>query len=142
MATRYTGKSVAITFDAGTAHFQEISIDVERSTWEAPSSDADVDQGGMGRMKASITIKGWDIGNETATDGLSFAALATLVETAAAPSAFTWTDTATTPASRLPADFFTNFPLAQMRVSKVSGGSGDANKAAEWTATIVTNRID
>jgi hypothetical protein len=139
MADRYTGEDVAITFDAGTGHFQSIDIHIFKSKWNAPSSDSDVEQRGSGRMDADITLKGWD---SEGTGGLTFADLGNLVLSGAAPSAFTWTDKAETPVSRLPTDFFTKFPLAKMRVDDVSGGSADANKPSEWTAKISVNNID
>jgi len=139
MADRYTGEDAAITFDAGTGHFQSIEIHIMKSKWNAPSSDSGVEQRGSGRIDAEITLKGWD---SAGTGGLEFADIAALVLSGAAPSAFTWTDKGTTPTSRLPTNFFIFFPLSKMRVDDVSGGSGDAEKPSEWTAKISVNNID
>lgn len=138
MADRYTGLDVAITFDSGTGHFQSIEIEVEVSKFEAPSSDSPVMQRGDGMMDAKITLKGWET---DASGGLSFADVAGMVLSREAPSALSWTDTAGTPATRLPAGFFTSFPLSGWRVDKVTGGSAGAEDPSEWTAELSPNNF-
>ena len=139
MPKRFTGKDVKITFDAGIASFQSIDIHIMGSKWTANASDTKTLQQGSGVLSCEINLKGWE---DSTTGGLEFVDLATLVLSGAAPSAFTWTDTAGTPVSRLPTNFFTLFPLSSMRVDDISGGSGGPDKPSEWTAKVSCGNLD
>ena len=136
---RYTGMDVKINVNGITANFQSIEIHIMRKKWEASASDSDVIQRGSGQQDCSMTIKGWD---SSTANSATFDALAALVDTKAAPSALTWTTSAATPVSKVPANFFTRFPLASWRIDDAKGGSAGADKPGEWTITLTPNNLN
>jgi hypothetical protein len=85
-----------------------------------------------------ITASGYQ---STTAGGGDFATLATdqLAETA--PSAMSWTDTAGTPVSQLPATFFTEFPLSGMRIVNTTGGPGTFMDPTMWSVEIECDHI-
>lgn len=132
---RYTGKDVQITFGSFTAEFKSIEITVEAMSGSSPASDSAYDDKHFDHFNAGITLKGWEDGGTTGSG--TFADVAALVLSRTAPSALSYTDTGGTPASMLPADFFSvHFPLAGWRVDKATGGSGGQSDASEWTAEL------
>lgn len=137
--TIYTGKDVKITFGTITARFQSIRIRVTSNKFEATPSDSTTVRRGTGTQDASITITGFDSDDAGAA---GFDDVATLVLTKAAPTALSWTDTAGTPVSKLPANFFTTFPLAKWRVDSAEGGSAGPGDPSTWTVELTPNNDD
>jgi hypothetical protein len=138
--TLYTGKEVKITFGAVTKRFRSLEVSVTRADFDAQPSDSDTVRRGSGPADATMTIVGFDSDDANAGD---FAEIAALVLSRTAPSALSWTDDDATPASKLPADFFTTyFPLADWRVTGVTGGSGGPSDPGQWSATLTPNHDD
>lgn len=49
-----------------------------------------------------------------------------------------WDDKSITPASMLPAIFFTIFPLSEWRITDVESGPGGTRDATSWTVTLTS----
>ena len=138
MHGRYTGTEVKITCGDIVGHFNGITINIKKSKYEARASDSDVQQRGTKYIDADIEIKGWDT---DLNGGASFSDVAALVMANLAPTALTFTDNGATPATKLPADFFTKFPLSGWSFDEVKGSDWN-EKAAEWTLKLTPNNLD
>lgn len=135
---RFTGKDVAITFGTITANFKSIEINVDISKFEALASDTNKVQRGDGVFDAGITITGWD---SEAANSASFEDIIAMVLSRAAPTALSYTDKGAIPASKLPAAFWTMFPLSSWRVDSARGGSGGPADPNDWTAVLTPNNF-
>lgn len=135
----YTGKDVKITFGDIVARFKGIKIKVMGSKFEATASDSNVLERGTGTYDASIAITGWDSDDTGASD---FDKVAAMVLSGQAPTALTYTDDAGTPASRLPSNFFTLFPLNRWKVDDAEGGTDGPGDPAQWVVNLTPNNLD
>lgn len=135
---RFTGKDVKMTFGDVTAHFKTIEIMVKKEKWDAPSSDADTPARGTKMFDASIKVAGWDT---KAAGGAEIGDLIAIVLANKALDALDFTDDGTTPASRLPASFWTKFPLAEWGLDEVVG-KDYSQDPADWSCSLSPGNKD
>lgn len=135
----YTGKQGKITFDAVTKRFRRIRIRLNSNKFTADSSDTDVTERGTGTRDASIEI---EFADSDDSGGGSFKSIGDIHLAGTAPSALSFTDTATTPASRLPTNFFTKYPLSGWRIDDVDTESAGPGDVAITRATLSPNNLD
>jgi len=135
--TIYTGSDVAFGLTTvQTKRTESIEIELMRDKFTATPSDPIAVERGSGPPDCKITITGQDSDDPGA---LSAADLMALVLSGAPPESLYWTDKATTPASKFPANFFTIFPLNKWRVDSVTGGNGGATDVGKWKAQLTPN---
>lgn len=133
----YSGKEFKITIDSVIHRFKSFSVDVMNDDRDTTPSDGHYVRRATGTMDAKITVTGYESDDSGAG---TFALLAALALTNTAPSALSWTDDGTTPATRLPADFFTtHFPLSDWRIRNPKGGNGGPKDTAEWSCDLTPN---
>ena len=125
-----TGTNVRILVASATKRLESIAISIIVEKFTIDSIDGPIIERGSGKLDASMSIVGEDSEDPEA---MTAAEAMALVIAKAAPEALGWTNRGTSPVSKLPANFFTIWPLATWRFDSVDTGSGKSTDVGKYT---------
>lgn len=138
---RYSGKDVILTITKTSGsvtlstNWKSISFEMSSTKEETTSADSEVVQRITKQFDASMTVRGIDSDDSNSLTLLKAGGLI-----GGTINTLTFTDDAGTPADKLPANFFTRFPVAKWRVDDVSIEYTDG--AADYTMKLSPNNVD
>ncbi len=137
----FIGRDCALSIAGVTHNFSSVRVALSTEATEFNPLDSGRKMRKVASVDASITLEGYQ---STATGGGNFALLGQALLNQTTISAITWTDTAGTPVTQLPADFFDTvkgFPVSTWRVTGAEGGPSGQTSATMWSATLTPSHV-